>query len=67
MKSIGPIYKGNSGYLFVYCDIKKMELKDINPNLIKKKLLNKSLAIFNARFLKKITQNAVIKTIKNIN
>ena len=64
LKSIGPIYKGNSGYLFVYCDIKKIKLKDINPNLIKKKLLNKRLAIFNARVLKKITQNAVIKTIK---
>ena len=62
-----PIYKGNSGYLYVYCDIKKIKLKDINPNLIKKKLLNKRLAIFNARVLKKLTQNAVIKTIKNIN
>ena len=65
--SIGPFYKGNSGSLFVYCDIKKIKLKDINPNLIKKKLLNKRLAIFNARVLKKLTQNAVIKTIKNIN
>ena len=63
----GPIYKGNSGYLYVYCDIKKIKLKDINPNLIKKKLLNKRLAIFNVRVLKKLTQNAVIKTIKNIN
>ena len=62
-----PIYKGNSGYLYVYCDIKKIKLKDINPNLIKKKLLNKRLAIFNVRVLKKLTQNAVIKTIKNIN
>ena len=67
LKVIGPIYKGNSGYLYVYCDIKKIKLKDINPNLIKKKLLNKRLAIFNARVLKKLTQNAVIKTIKNIN
>ena len=62
-----PIYKGNSGYLYVYCNIKKIKLKDINPNLIKKKLLNKRLAIFNVRVLKKLTQNAVIKTIKNIN
>ena len=67
LKVIGPIYKGNSGYLYVYCDIKKVKLKDINPNLIKKKLLNKRLAIFNVRVLKKLTQNAVIKTIKNIN
>ena len=67
LTATGPIYKGNSGYLYVYCDIKKIKLKDINPNLIKKKLLNKRLAIFNVRVLKKITQNAVIKTIKNIN
>ena len=67
LTATGPIYKGNSGYLYVYCDIKKIKLKDINPNLIKKKLLNKRLAIFNARVLKKLTQNAVIKTIKNIN
>ena len=67
LTAIGPIYKGNSGYLYVYCDIKKIKLKDINPNLIKKKLLNKRLAIFNVRVLKKLTQNAVIKTIKNIN
>ena len=67
LTATGPIYKGNSGYLYVYCDIKKIKLKDINPNLIKKKLLNKRLAIFNVRVLKKLTQNAVIKTIKNIN
>ena len=67
LQSIGPIYKGNNGYLFVFCDMKRMKLKDINPNLIKKKLLDKRLAIFNARILKKITQNAVIKTINKIN
>ena len=67
LTATGPFYKGNSGYLYVYCDIKKIKLKDINPNLIKKKLLNKRLAIFNVRVLKKITQNAIIKTIKNIN
>ena len=67
LTTTGPIYKGNSGYLYVYCDIQKVKLKDINPNLIKKKLLNKRLAIFNVRVLKKLTQNAVIKTIKNIN
>ncbi|MDC1260434.1 peptidylprolyl isomerase [Pseudomonadota bacterium] len=66
-KVIGPIYKGNSGYLFVYCDIKDIKLRDIKPNLIKKKILDKRLAIFNARVLKKLTQNAVIKTIRNIN
>ena len=67
LTATGPFYKGNSGYLYVYCDIKKIKLKDINPNLIKKKLLNKRLAIFNVRVLKKLTQNAIIKTIKNIN
>ena len=66
-QSIGPIYEGNNGYLFVLCDMKRMKLKDINPNLIKKKLLDKRLAIFNARILKKITQNAMIKTINKVN
>ena len=66
-KSIGPIYKGNYGYLFVLCDKEKLELNDINPNLIKTKLVNKQLAIFNTRILKKITRNAVIKTINKIN
>jgi len=66
-KTIGPIYKGNNGYIFVFCDIKKNKIKSINPNLIKKKLIDKRLAIFNARILKKLTQNAVIKTINNIN
>ena len=67
LQSIGPTYKGNNGYLFVFCDINRMKLKDINPNLIKEKLINKRLAIFNAKILKKITQNAVIKTINKIN
>jgi len=67
LQSIGPIYEGNNGYLFVLCDMKRMKLKDINPNLIKKKLLDKRLAIFNARILKKITQNAMIKTINKVN
>ena len=67
LKSIGPTYKGNNGYLFIFCDMKITKLKDINPNLMKKKLMNKRLAIFNSRILKKITQNAVIKTINNIN
>ena len=67
LKSTGPTYKGNKGSLFVFCDMKKIKLEDLNPNLIKKKLMNKRLAIFNARILKKITQNAVIKTINNIN
>jgi peptidyl-prolyl cis-trans isomerase SurA len=67
LQSIGPTYKGNNGYLFVFCDINRMKLKDINPNLIKEKLINKRIAIFNAKILKKITQNAVIKTINKIN
>ena len=65
--STGPTYKGNNGYLFVLCDKKKMKLKDINPNLIKKKLISNRFAIFNARLLKKITQNAIIKKINKIN
>jgi hypothetical protein len=44
-----------------------MKLNEINPNLIKEKLLKKRLAIFDARILKKITQNAIIKTINKIN
>jgi hypothetical protein len=67
LQSLGPTYKGNNGYLFVFCDINRIKLKDINPNLIKEKLQNKRLAIFNARILKKVTQNAVIKTINKIN
>ena len=67
LKSTGPTYKGNNGYLYVFCDMKKIKLKAINPIQIKKKLLDKRLAIFNARILKKITQNAIIKTINNIN
>jgi len=66
LQSTSPTYKGNNGYLFVFCDLKRIKLKDINPNLIKKKLTKKRLAIFNVRILKKLTQNAVIKTINKI-
>ena len=34
LKVIGPTYKGNNGYLFVFCDMKRIKLKDINPELI---------------------------------
>ena len=63
----GPTYKGNNGYLFVLCDLKRIKLEDVNPTLIKKKLIDKRLTIFNIRILKKLTQNAVIKTINKIN
>ena len=66
-KYIGPMYKGNNGYLFVFCAKRKMKLEDINPDLIKKSMINKRFVIFNAKLLKKTTQNAVIKTINQIN
>ena len=63
---IGPIYKGNSGFLFVFCDQKKVILKDINPNLIKKQLIDKRFVIFNEKLIKKLIQNAKIKIINPI-
>ena len=66
-KYIGPIYKGNNGYLYVFCAKRTKKLDDINPNLIKNNMINKRFVIFNARLLKKVTQNAVIKNVNKIN
>ena len=46
---------------------KKKIIKDLNPNLIKRNMVNKRFIIMDAKYLKKITQNAVIKTINQIN
>ena len=63
---IGPIYRGNNGFLYIFCDKKNIKLKKINPGLIKKKILNKRFVVLSTKLFKKLTQKADIKTINQI-
>ena len=61
-----PIFSGNYGYSYVMCDMQLAKKDKFNPDILKRKIMNKYLLTLSDKLLKRLEREAKIKMIEKI-
>lgn len=61
-----PIFYGNNGYAYIKCDTKKAELDKIDYKSLKTSTMNKYFLIYSEKLLKRLNNEANIKSIEKL-
>ena len=62
-----PLFSGNIGFAFIMCDKQKATMEEINPEIIKNKMMNKHFLILSNKLLKRLNKQAQINQIQKLN
>ena len=62
-----PLFSGNIGFAFIMCDKQKATMEEINPEIIKNKMMNKHFLNLSNKLLKRLNKQAQITQIQKLN
>ena len=62
-----PLFSGNIGFAFIMCDKQKATMEEINPEIIKNKMMNKHFLNLSNKLLKRLNKQAQINQIQKLN
>ena len=62
-----PLFSGNIGFTFIMCDKQKATMEEINPEIIKNKMMNKHFLNLSNKLLKRLNKQAQITQIQKLN
>ena len=62
-----PLFSGNKGFAFIMCDKQKANMEEINPEIIKNKMMNKHFLNLSNKLLKRLNKQAQITQIQKLN
>ena len=62
-----PLFSGNNGFAFIMCDKQKATMEEINPDIIKNKMMNKHFSNLGNKLLKRLNKQAQITQIQELN
>jgi len=62
-----PLFSGNNGFAFIMCDKQKATMEEINPEIIKNKMMNKHFLNLSNKLLKRLNKQAQITQIQKLN
>ena len=62
-----PLFSGNNGFAFIMCDKQKATMEEINPEIIKNKMMNKHFLNLSNKLLKRLNKQAQINQIQKLN
>ena len=61
-----PFFSGNNGFAFIMCDKQKATMEQINPEIIKNKMMNKHFLNLSNKLLKRLNKQAQITQIQKL-
>jgi len=61
-----PLFSGNNGFAFIMCDKQKATMEEINPDIIKNKMMNKHFLNLSNKLLKRLNKQAQITQIQKL-
>ena len=61
-----PLFSGNIGFAFIMCDKQKATMEEINPEIIKNKMMNKHFLNLSNKLLKRLNKQAQITQIQKL-
>ena len=61
-----PLFSGNIGFAFIMCDKQNATMEEINPEIIKNKMMNKHFLNLSNKLLKRLNKQAQITQIQKL-
>jgi hypothetical protein len=62
-----PLFSGNNGFAYIICDRQKATKEEINPDIIKNKMMNKHFSNLANKLLKRLNKQAQVTQIQKLN
>jgi len=62
-----PLFSGNNVFTYIICDRQKATKEEINPDIIKNKMMNKHFSNLGNKLLKRLNKQAQITQIQELN